>query len=51
MLFIDEALPDDLYTNAKENLRFLRNLGIALRMRVVMAGTAATAANMLPESI
>jgi hypothetical protein len=46
---LDEVLPrkesqaTPVHSAAAEQLRFLRNLG----MRVVMAGTAATAANMI----
>jgi hypothetical protein len=50
VLFLDEVLPSKESpeaTSAAERLRFLRNFGRALGMRVVMAGTAATAANMI----
>jgi hypothetical protein len=54
VLFLDEVLPSKVspeataeHTDAANRLRFLRNFGRALGMRVVMAGTAATAANMI----
>ena len=49
VLFLDEVLPPsgDQFEEAVSRLRFVRNLGRALGMRVVMAGTAATAANMI----
>jgi hypothetical protein len=54
VLFLDEVLPSKESPGATtepskvaERLRFLRNFGHALGMRVVMAGTAATAANMI----
>ena len=47
ILFIDEALNN---TNDLPFLRFLRNFGRVLGMRCVLAGTAATAANMLCEN-
>jgi len=55
VLFIDEALPgtDSTSTdrgNACKRMRFLRNLGRTMDMRVVLAGTAVTAANMIPET-
>ncbi|KAL7580554.1 hypothetical protein ACA910_003679 [Epithemia clementina (nom. ined.)] len=49
ILFADEALPKNGnydYEHANR-LRFVRNLGRALGMRTVLAGTAASAANML----
>ena len=54
VLFVDEALPDPEQQEpgnkgtptAKDRLKLLRNLGRVLKMRVVLAGTAATAANM-----
>ncbi len=47
VLSIDEALDAEAADRSK--LRFLRNLGRAMGMRVVLAGTAATAANMIAE--
>jgi hypothetical protein len=53
VLFLDEVLPSKESPEAAtertlaERLRFLRSFGRALGMRVVMAGTAATAANMI----
>jgi len=53
VLFIDEALPkrDDSNSNETDHykIRFLHNLGHAMCMRVVLAGTAATAATMISE--
>ena len=58
VLFIDEALPSPTSEKSsklteiqpeidpKSRLKFLRNLGRVLLMRVVLAGTGATAANM-----
>jgi len=49
VFFIDEAVPPKK-SDAPEDrakLRFLCNLGCAMGMRVVLAGTAATAANMI----
>jgi len=53
ILFIDEALPRSQSSNnmartdAINRLRFMRNLGRAAGMRVVLAGTAATIANII----
>ncbi|KAL7573625.1 hypothetical protein ACA910_008756 [Epithemia clementina (nom. ined.)] len=47
ILFVDEALPKNGNYEHAKRLRFVRNLGRALGMRTVLAGTAATAANML----
>lgn len=55
VLFIDEALPspsdasEEQIILAEDRLRFLRNLGRALGMRVILAGTATTAVNMTSE--
>jgi hypothetical protein len=46
VLFLDEVLPKK-NSEATEQLRFLLNFGRALGMRVVLAGTAATAAIMI----
>lgn len=51
VLFLDEALPAPSgasevdIIHAEDRLRFLRNLGRALGMRVILAGTATTAVN------
>lgn len=54
VLFVDEALPSPGSSKGtecpKDRLKFLRNLGRVLQMRVVLAGTAATAANMWKKS-
>jgi hypothetical protein len=51
VLFLDEVPTSkkvsEVRTVAVDRLRFLRNFGLALGMRVVMAGTGATAANMI----
>ncbi|KAL7580537.1 hypothetical protein ACA910_003665 [Epithemia clementina (nom. ined.)] len=47
ILFVDEALPKNGNYEHANRLRFVRNLGRALGMRTVFAGTAASAANML----
>ncbi|KAL7580578.1 hypothetical protein ACA910_003699 [Epithemia clementina (nom. ined.)] len=47
ILFVDEALPKNGIYEHANRLRFVRNLGQALCMRTVLAGTAASAANML----
>jgi len=44
IFFIDEAVPET--SEDRTELRFFCNLGRALGMRVVLAGTAATAANI-----
>jgi len=53
VLFIDEAFPEKNSTledgKRGKRLRFIRNVGRLMRMRVVLAGTAATATNMIPE--
>lgn len=48
IFFIDEALPEVSMEKA-QNLRFLRNFGRAMKMRCVLASTAAVAANMACE--
>jgi hypothetical protein len=55
ILFLDEVLPSirppiGTTISAANRLRFMRNFGRALGMRVVMAGTAANAANMIGEA-
>lgn len=48
ILFLDEALPGKTADTAdKELLRFVRNCGRVLSMRVVPAGTATVAANLV----
>ena len=54
ILFIDEALPpgnvsEEERKDALDLLRFLRNTGRALGMRVVLAGTSAVVANMIED--
>jgi len=53
VLFVDEALPkvSSIFEEAKsqKRLRFLRNMGRLMGMRVVLAGAAATAAIMISE--
>jgi hypothetical protein len=55
VLFLDEVqsgrYPKDTEDKDAKRLRFLRNFGRALGMRVVMAGTAATHANMIEAVI
>lgn len=56
VLFIDEVLPGGLFgqdfLESYQKLRFLRNFGRANEMHVVLAGTAALAANItIPKSI
>lgn len=53
ILFVDEALPTpstEEYRKAKERLRFLRNFGRVAGFRIVLAGTAATAASIRKDS-
>lgn len=53
VLFVDEALPRTGHqdpTDACHMLRFVRNLGRLHGWRVVIAGTAATVANMIADS-
>ena len=56
VFFVDEAVPQfgsgpQAFEEALDFLRFVRNLGRALEMRVITAGTAASAANLLAESL
>jgi len=55
ILFIDEALPcanvnSELMNKGLNRLRFLRNFGRLLGMKVVLAGTSAVAANMICQT-
>lgn len=50
VLFVDEALPKASSDDYKELLRFVRNCGRMLKMRVVPAGTAAVVANMIAST-
>jgi len=56
VLFLDEALPRNQASSRNkpftdyDTLRFVRNMGRILGWRVVVAGTGATAANMIAES-
>jgi hypothetical protein len=47
ILFVDEALPPNSKEEDKNRLRFVRNLGRVLGMKVFIVGTSAACANVL----